>query len=205
MERRDRQRFSCAELIDAFELRRVVKSPSVFDVEKFKWVNSQHMKLMTVEELMPQVKDQMLWNNMLKDDVALDDSTVTDFAIAATALAKQMMETTKDAAVNAKEVLGYGLPASFDELTDVDAKNMIVMGHFYQVGNKIIEEYNAGIFPNAGPGVSGSVPGCDRERWKKTRKRELAYSVNYMTQYESMAKETGIKGRNLFHPRLALG
>jgi hypothetical protein len=30
-----------------------------------------------------------------------------------------MMETTKDAAVNAKEVLGYGLPASFDELTDV--------------------------------------------------------------------------------------
>jgi glutamyl-tRNA synthetase len=204
----DNEIFMRDELIDAFELRRVVKSPSVFDVEKFKWVNSQHMKLMTVEALMPQVKDQMLWNNMLKDDVALDDTRVTDFAIAATALAKQMMETTKDAAMNAKQVLGYGLPASFDELTDVDAKNMIVMGNFYQVANRIIEEYNAGTFPMPDPAfpmaafqdATGSAIEEDARKGAA-----CVYSVNYMAHMKGMAKETGIKGRNLFHPlRLAL-
>jgi hypothetical protein len=39
----------------------------------------------------------------------------SDFCHCGHGMAKQMMETTKDAAVNAKEVLGYGLPASFDE------------------------------------------------------------------------------------------
>jgi glutamyl-tRNA synthetase len=205
----DNEIFMRDELIDAFELRRVVKSPSVFDVDKFKWVNSQHMKLMTVEELMPRVKDQLLWNDMLKDGVDMkDDVRVTDFAIAATALAKQMMETTKDAAVNAKEVINYGLPATFDELTNVDAKNMIVMGNFYQISLRIIEQYNAGIFPMPDPAnpmaafqdATGSAIEEDARKGAA-----CVYSVDYMAHMKSMAKETGIKGRNLFHPlRLAL-
>jgi glutamyl-tRNA synthetase len=184
------------ELIDAFELGRVVKSPSVFDVEKFKWVNSQHMKPMSVEQLSPMVKDQLVWNNMVKDNA--DEAKVMEFATAATALAKQMMETTKDAALNARQVLNYGLPATFDELTDVEAKTMIQQGNFYPLALKIMEEYETGVFPQ--PDAANPMAAFQEEKGAA-----CAYTVDYIAHMKSMAKATGIKGRNLFHPvRLAL-
>jgi hypothetical protein len=40
-----------------FEFRRVVRVRPSLMWKEVQWVNSQHMKLMTVEELMPQVKE----------------------------------------------------------------------------------------------------------------------------------------------------
>jgi hypothetical protein len=90
-----------------------------------------------------------------------------DFCHCGHGMAKQMMETTKDAAVNAKEVLGYGLPASFDRV-DVDARYGHV-GHFYQVASGC-EEYNAYLsmpdpaFPTAFQDATGSAIGRRREK-----------------------------------------
>ena len=59
-----------------------------------------------------------------------------------------MMETTRDAATNAKTVLGYNLPATFADLEDgSEAKEMVKHGNFYGIAMKIIEMYESGSFP----------------------------------------------------------
>jgi glutamyl-tRNA synthetase len=196
------------DLIDAFELGRVVKSPSVFDIEKLKWVNSQHMKQLSVEDLVPMVKDQMVLENMLKEGASLDDPGFTDFSTAATALAKQMMETTKDAALNAKAVLNYGLPATFGELVDLDAKTMIEMGNFYPLAMKIVEQYDAGIFPQ--PSEENTLSTFQDATGSAIEEDAVkgvlcTYTQDYIANMKSLAKEMGVKGKCLFHPvRLAL-
>lgn len=204
----DNEIFMRDELIDAFELDRVVKSPSVFDIEKLKWVNSQHMKLMAVEELVPLVKEQMAMENMLKEGIPQDDPRVIEFVTAATALAKQMMETTKDAALNAKEVMNYGLPATFDGLEDGAAKKMIKVGNFYPLAMKIVEQFEAGGFPQPDPEnpLATFQDASGRAIEEDSEKGALCtYTQEYMAHMKSMANEMGVKGKHLFHPvRLAL-
>lgn len=201
----DNEIFTRDELIDAFELERVVKSPSVFDVKKLNYVNSQHIKMMSVDDLVPLVKDQLKWEGMLKEGVSDDDPELGAFASAATALAKQMMETTKDAATNARTVLQYGLPATFDDVTDPEAKEMIETGNFYGLAMKIVEQHESGDFPapietNLFAAFGDSIgPAIDTDTHK------CQYTQAYTSNMKSIAKEMGVKGKNLFHPvRLAI-
>lgn len=198
----DNEIFTREELIDAFELNRVVKSPSVFDIEKLKWVNSQHIKRKAVEELVPLVKQQIQWEGLLRDGVSLDDPNVNDFVLAATALAKQMMETTKDAASNAKIVLGYNLPNTYDDVTDIEAKQLIQRGHFYPLATKIIGQYEAGNFPapDAEPlaAFRDAVGQAIEEDSQKGA--TCQYTQDYIAHMKAIAKEMGIKGKCLFHP-----
>ena len=204
----DNEIFTRDELIESFELERVVKSPSVFDVEKLKWVNSQHMKMLSVEELMPLVRDQLKWEGLLKEGVGKDDSAVVDFSFAATSIAKQMMMTTKDAVLNAKTVLGYALPDSFDKLTNDEAKQMVQMGYFYPIATKIVEQVEQGIFPKpdesnllaAFRDATGRAIEEDSEKGATCQ-----FTQNYTKHMKALASEIGFKGKNLFHPiRLAL-
>jgi len=189
--------FTRDELIEAFELDRVVKSPSVFDVEKLKWVNGQHIKMMSVEETMPFVLDQLKLEGVYPSDV--DESSASDFTKATTVLAKQMMETTKDAATNARTVLGYGLPEAYDNLQG-EAKEMVKKGNFYIVAKKLLQLFEAGelVMPDA----SRLMSAFDAEASSDT---PCEYTQAYMKQMKTVAKELGVKGKNLFHPlRLAL-
>lgn len=200
----DNEIFTRDELIDAFELERVVKSPSVFDMEKLRWVNSQHLKMMPMSQIVDLVKEQFVFEDMLKEGTETTDLAFVNFATCATALAKQMMQVTKDAAVNAKTVLEYNLPRTFEELKDEEAVVMIKRGNFYGLASKIIEDYEANAFPlpdesdpmstfqdALGETMESSTP-CE-------------FTKKYQAHMKTMAKEMGVKGKNLFHPvRLAL-
>lgn len=198
----DNEIFTRDELIDAFELERVVKSPSVFDLEKLKWVNSQHLKMMSVESLIPFVSDQMDMEKMWKDDIE-NINAVKDFTMACITLAKQMMETTKDAALNAKTVLGYGLPASFDQLQDEEARAMVERGHFYPIAQRILSDYDANTLPlpREDPLVAFKDPtGQAIEMDAPNGGAPCDYTQEYMSYMKQVAKELKSKGRNLFHP-----
>lgn len=200
----DNEIFTREELIDAFEVERVVKSPSVFDMEKLKWVNSQHMKLLTIDQLSDMVKQQLEFEGLLKDDLSLDDPAVKEFATAATALARQMMETTKDAATNAKTVLQYGLPSTFAELQDAEAKTMIERGNFYPLAMHLVEQFESGALPQPD---TENLMGAFQDAMGEAKEAGLTcqYTAEYMAYMKAMAKEKGVKGKNLFHPvRLAL-
>jgi glutamyl-tRNA synthetase len=198
----DNEIFTRDELIDAFDLDRVVKSPSVFDIEKLKWVNSQHLKMKSVEDLVPLVKDQLQYLKLLRDDVSMDDPKVTDFTVASTALAKQMMETTKDAATNAKAVLGYNLPKSFFVVDDLEAKEMIELGYFYPLAMKIVEQYDAGKFPTPAENPLVTFQDAVGQAIEEDSRKGATcqFTKDYTTYMKGLAKEAGAKGRNLFHP-----
>lgn len=200
----DNEIFTRDELIDAFEVERVVKSPSVFDMEKLKWVNSQHMKMLSMDELSGLVKDQLELEGLLKEGVSPSDPNVADFATAATSLARQMMETTKDAALNAKTVLGYALPATFAELQDKEAKAMIEKGNFYPLAMYLVEQFESGDLPQ--PDTENLLAAFDDASGPdKEGKPTCQYTADYQKYMKGLAKEKKVKGKNLFHPvRLAL-
>ena len=64
----DNEIFSREELIEAFDIDRIVKSPSVFDMDKLKWISSQHLKKMDVEEILSLVEEQLNFMDMIKED-----------------------------------------------------------------------------------------------------------------------------------------
>jgi glutamyl-tRNA synthetase len=197
----DNEIFTRDELIDAFELGRVVKSPSVFDMEKLRWVNQQHMKMVSLDFIVELVKDQFEFEDILVDGATKSDLGLVDMAFATTALARERMQTMKDAVLNAKTVLGYDMPATFAEVKDHEAKNMIQQGNFYGLAQRIIKEFDAGEFPlpnaeNPMETFQGDIAGT---------KETCAFTQTYQAHMKKMAKEGGVKGKNLFHPvRLAL-
>jgi methionine--tRNA ligase beta chain len=145
---------------------------------------------------------------MLIDGISETDHNVRNFCYAATALAKQMMVTTKDAAQNAKRVLQYGLPRSFGELADTDARRMIEQGHFYPIATKIVEQFEANVFPqpNERDLLAAFTDATGRAIEEDAQKGDsCAFTQEYLGHMKTLAKELGFKGKNLFHPiRLAI-
>jgi len=203
----DEEIFSRDELIEIFDVDRVVKSPSIFDMDKLKWINSQHMKKMAVEELTNLVGEQLQMMNFFKD--ASDEQKIEDFKFASTALAKQMMQTTQDAASNAKEVMGYSLPDSFEQMADGEAKQMIKQGNFYPVATMIVQHAEAGKMPLPDPSepLASFLDGQKKAITEDNESGGEAYSFPeaYKAYTKSLSKELKVKGKGLFHPlRLAL-
>jgi aminoacyl tRNA synthase complex-interacting multifunctional protein 1 len=163
----------------------------VFDMEKLKWVNSQHLKMVPMNEIVDLVKEQFELADMVKDGASTSDLSFVDFAFASTALAKQMMQVTKDPVDNAKTVLGYGLAGSLDQVADSDAKSMIERGNFYPLASRILADYDAGQFPLPDPANSMSA-------FQDSTPCE--FTKTYQAYMKTLAKEMGVKGKNLFHP-----
>jgi glutamyl-tRNA synthetase len=55
----DREIFSMQELIGEFSLERVGKAGAVFNIEKLNWMNQQHIKLQSDDELLPLVRNEL--------------------------------------------------------------------------------------------------------------------------------------------------
>lgn len=203
----DNEIFTRNELIEAFDVNRVVKSPSIFDMDKLKWINQQHLKTKTIEELSDLVKEQMDMLGLFKEGA--HGVQVRNVAYAATALAKQMMQTTQDAATNAQTVMGYELPESFDKVEDAEAKEMIMQGNFYPISQALIRDFEAGNLPQPDP-ADPLAPFLEDimkpiEEDDKVGGTAYSYPKAYKVHMKSTSKQLNIKGKNLFHPiRLAL-
>jgi methionine--tRNA ligase beta chain len=145
---------------------------------------------------------------MLVDGISKNDENVRDFCYAATALAKQMMDTTKDAAENAKRVLQYGLAPSFQELSDPESRSMIEQGHFFPIATTIIEQFKAGVFPQPDEKdfLAAFTDSTGRAIEEDSQKgASCAFTQEYLAHMKTLARELGFKGKNLFHPiRLAI-
>jgi glutamyl-tRNA synthetase len=205
----DNEIFTRDELIEAFDVNRIVKSPSVFDMDKLRWVNSQHLKRMGVEEILHLVEEQLVSMDMIR--AGSDGGETRDFVFACTALAKQMLETTRDAATNAKAVLGYDLPHTFDDLPDgSEARMMVARGNFHAIATRILELHDAGTFPAPRPddplaAFVDAASGAAIVEDTQVGGEAGSYPQEYKSIMKSIAKEMDVKGKNLFHPvRLAL-
>jgi len=166
---------------------------------------------MDVEEILSLVEEQLNFMDMIKEDG--DEKKVHDFVFASTAIAKQMMETLQDAATNAKEVLGYNLPAKFSDLADdSEAKKLIVQGNgnFYTISMKLLEMHEGGSLPmpDLNNLLVAFVDGSTKKAIVEDNQigdEKSSYPQEYKATMKSITKELKVKGKHLFHPvRLAL-
>ena len=88
----DQDIYTRDELIKAFSLSRVTKSPAVFDMKKLRWVNGQHLRALPPDEFAALLAPQL---HELGVTTAAD---VTPFVHAASAMVAEKVELLNDAA-----------------------------------------------------------------------------------------------------------
>lgn len=67
----DQEFYKMEELIDKFTLERVNKSGAVFNIEKLNWLNGEHIRKKTIDELLPELKELLKTSKYNK--LSLDD------------------------------------------------------------------------------------------------------------------------------------
>jgi len=207
----DAEIFTREELVEAFDMSRVLPSPAVFDRDKLLWVNSQHLKTMSVEDVTAMVSAQMVSRGVLTDSG--DSVSSRMIATASTSLAKQMMETTVQPIANLESVLDYQLQnvATFDDLgSSGEERKLISEGHFYGVASKILEAFDAGTLPRPdGANIMAAFTDAKTKgiivEDNDTGGGPYSYAPAYKTFMKELGKDLEVKGKQVLHPaRLAL-
>jgi glutamyl-tRNA synthetase len=62
----EKEIYTVDELVKAFDIRRITKSPAVFDGAKLRWINGQHLRAMPLEEIEPLVLDHWLQQGVFR-------------------------------------------------------------------------------------------------------------------------------------------
>lgn len=178
----DKDIYTPAELTKAFSLDRIIKSPAVFDMDRLKWINGQHIKALPLAELEPLVRGclQTSESPILPSSAASEDRQAV-FVSIASKLCQPYMELVTDA----RAIVMAALSHPFQDTVNTDPHVSEIMDDDFQsVVQAIIKDFDSGKLP------SGSEQNF-AELWK-------AY-------VKGLGKELGRKGKRLFHPlRLAL-
>jgi len=132
----DKEIYTVAELVDAFSLERVTKSPAVFDMKKLRWINGQHLRALPQERLSELISAQLI------DKEALSD-LAPDFSLAAAEMVAEKVELVNDAEVLIREALLYPLQATLES----DSAAPHVADGVVQVGQAVLAAYKAGELP----------------------------------------------------------
>ena len=176
----DKEIYTPEELIQAFNINRIIKSAAIFDMDKLTWINSQHLRALSMEKLVPLIAEAL--RSAEPPMIKLNNSPeVMNFVEIGAKIAQKDLELTIDARRLIGSCLGYPLQDTF--ANDPHVAEVISDG-FKDVASAIIRDFKAGKLPT---GAEENLP----ELWK-------AY-------VKDLGKELGRKGKALFHPvRLAL-
>ena len=176
--------YSPDELISAFDLNRVVKSPAVFDMVKLRWINGQHLRAIPRTEIEALVGDTLQGGDepVLVKGAEVTPS-VTAFIVRAAGVAQKDMELI----IDARRLIGGCLKYELSDTIEADPHVLEVLAESEtceKVINALLRDYDAKVLPT---GPEEGFP----EVWKA-----------YM---KTLGKELGLKGKPLFHTvRLAL-
>ena len=179
--------YSPQELIEAFDMNRIVKSAAVFDMDKLRWINSQHLRALPIDKVQSIVlevisgsKDPLIPSNNL--DSISKDPKFERFLLSASKIAQRDMEVTIDATRLIANCLNYDLINTLK--TDSHVEEVVAAEAFQKVVDSLIRDYESNIIPN----------GNDEN-----------FSDLWKTYMKGLAKELGLKGKGIFHPvRLCL-
>ena len=181
--------YSPEELINAFDLNRIVKSSAVFDMDKLTWINSQHLRALPLERVRELVLDS-LKGDLIDPAETLDSlkskhgqQRFDDFLDSAAKIAQRDMELTIDAPKLVGNCLKFHLEDTLR--SDPHVLEVLQQGESLQkIISAIIGDFEAGKLPTGSEEKFAEV-------WKA-----------YVKQ---LGAAVGIKGKNLFHPlRLCL-
>lgn len=171
----DKEIYSVHEIIEGFDVDRVNASPSMFDLQKLKWVNGQHIRALEPVYLEPMLKE------VLEESDLLGGPELSQaFLSLAVANTQEKMELLAEAVPIVETVLSF----PFQETVDGDEAADIISDNFSEVTAAIVASFDAGEMP------IGEEDDFDA-LWKKWVK--------------ALGKNLDRKGKRLFMPvRLAV-
>lgn len=174
------------ELVSAFDLNRIVKSSAVFDMDKLKWINGQHLRKIPEDKIRTLVADTL--SN--KDGSAVDGSIIDmthpeagKFLPLAAKIAQKDMELV----VDARRLVGNCLKYDIIESLKTDEHCLEVFENpdkFDAIVKTLVHDYESGVMPKG-----------NEDNFKDLWKEYL----------NALGAKLDLKGKGLFHPvRLAL-
>lgn len=168
--------YSPQELIQAFDMSRIIKSAAVFDMVKLTWINQQHVRALPMAEIQPIVR-KMLANG---PDAIISSEQMNklqpEFLEMATKIAQRDMELT----VDTNRLVGACL--KYDTLSALQTDSHVVevlTEDLYPVIKALVEDFDSGAMPR---GTESNF----NDLWKA-----------YM---KALGAKLGLKGKTLFHP-----
>jgi glutamyl-tRNA synthetase len=133
----DKEIYTVDELIDAFSLSRVTKSPAVFDMKKLRWINGQHLRALPADEL-----EVLIGAHLLEAGVLSQESPA--FTKQAAQMVAEKVELVNDASPLITDALAYPI----EETLQSDAASAFVADGVAEVGQAVLEAYRAGELPD---------------------------------------------------------
>ena len=116
----DKEIYSRDELIEAFSLERVIASPAMFDDDKLRWINGQHLRALPVSALAPLVAEFLAKDGVLPAG-GYEAAPAIAFVETATTMAQPKAELIVDVSAMTLAALTYPLRATLSAAADEQA------------------------------------------------------------------------------------
>jgi len=94
--------YNIDELVEAFTMDRMSKVAAIFDKDKFKWVNAHHLRLLSDDELVQSVGEELVRNGAVREASG-------DFVGRASMLLKDRISVLSEATEELRNIMGYDL------------------------------------------------------------------------------------------------
>jgi glutamyl-tRNA synthetase len=65
----NREIYSVEELIELFDLKKITKNPAIFDITKLEWINTQHIRGLSIQKLAELTLPYLKESNLIKDEI----------------------------------------------------------------------------------------------------------------------------------------
>jgi glutamyl-tRNA synthetase len=168
--------YTIAQLIESFNLNRIIKHAAVFDMNKLTWINAQHLKLLHIDEIkqliLPIISGE---GNLINNKVEFENKELFNkFLLIASKISQRDMHLINESKKLINDCLEYNIKNTL--VNDNIAKEIIFNKNIIKV---LIEDYNLSIMPKGNEDNFNEI-------WKI-----------YM---KNISKKLNLKGKALFHP-----
>ena len=200
----DQEIYSPQQLIDSFDMSRIVKSSAVFDLTKLRWVNSQHMKALPKDELVDFVLQHTRFidaeNTLLPSEC--NDNDARKFVKQCVEIALKDMFVIPDATNLARKCLEYQFLETIGgtgTLYSNAAVEKSIPPELQNVTEALVNDYESGTFP-----VLSSVS-IENSSNTEAPSAEEEFIIQWKVYLKRLGQRLELKGKNLFLPvRIAL-
>jgi glutamyl-tRNA synthetase len=130
----DQEIYNMPELLEAFKLEGMGKTGAVFDVEKFKWVNGQHLHQSSPDDFRQMVNDELVREGAMED-------TSGEIVSKLATLLKDRVYVLNDVGKELQQLITYPLKETLE--TDM-GKKFLDDGSIAETAKVILESYKDG-------------------------------------------------------------
>ena len=214
----DKEIYTPQELYEAFSLDRIIKSAAVFDMEKLRWINAQHLRLRSPEQMKPVVLYELCTG-----DIPILSSRFLPVTDAATSSSSTITTTTAPTSTTINDNTTITTPeqqqfdkfmqlataiAQRDMEVTVDSRRLVASCLEFPLNHTLYHDIHVEdiVLNNKESFILVHKTLIDDYKNNKMPQGvEENFSVLWKNYIKDLSKRLGLKGKGLFHPiRLCL-